>query len=150
MVGRFVGPVGLGAVLALVDVVLVPGTIENVEDEVIGIELIDDENGETADEEEDVRSVEEGVKTSDEEAEDETLELDETVRSVEVGVKTADEEAEDETLELDETARSVEEEVETVGKEAEEILVEVEDRTLELDETGGGIESRPGVYFVRS
>jgi hypothetical protein len=125
MVGRFVGPVGLGAVLALVDVVLVPGTTENVEDEVIGIELIDDENGETADEEEDVRSVEEDVKT-------------------------ADEEAEDETLEPGETGRSVEEDVETVGKEAEEMLVEVEVKTLELDETGGGIESRPGVYFVRS
>jgi hypothetical protein len=34
--------------------------------------------------------------------------------------------------------------------EADERLVDVEDETTELDDAAGGIESRPGVYFVRS
>lgn len=44
-----------------------------------------------------------------------------------------------------------EEEIETVEEETVEANdVEVEVDTTELEDTGAGMESRPGVYFVRS
>jgi hypothetical protein len=63
-------------------------------------------------------------------------------------------EAEDrEFVEDNDTGTVGEEDTESVDEETvevEEILVDVEDETTELDEAAGGMESRPGVYFVRS
>jgi hypothetical protein len=42
------------------------------------------------------------------------------------------------------------EETDTVDKDEEEMLVDVEDEAAELEEAAAGIESSPGVYFVRS
>jgi hypothetical protein len=98
IVGRFVGPVGLADVV--VDVVLVPGWVVEVE--------------------------------------------------VEIELGEAEER---ELVEEDDTETVGEEDAESAGEEtveAEERLVDVEGETTELDEAAGGIESRPGMYFVRS
>ena len=66
-------------------------------------------------------------------------------------VKGADD-VEDGMETVDNTEDTVDDE--EIGPVEEETVeaneVEVEDDTTELDDTGAGIESRPGVYFVRS
>jgi cell division ATPase FtsA len=72
------------------------------------------------------------------------------VEEVEVEVDVAEDR---EVVEADDTETVVEEDVESVDEEtgeADERLVDVENETTELDDAAGGIESRPGVYFVRS
>jgi hypothetical protein len=119
MVGRFVGPVGLGAVLVDVLVVLVPGTVDEVK-EVVGTELVVEDVSEDSEEVEDVMGTEPLEEVDPEDIEEE--------------VETVDED-----------------DVRTVDEDDKEMLVLVDDTTeLELDDKGAGIESRPGVYFVRS